>query len=117
MHYVNNTELSSHEETRRQFDGGYSGTAPQFDHRLFSFSVLFAQQKQPCNRERDAKDSLPGRRFVKNKIPAIAMIAAPPARMVASLPQRWQAHFSQSQQKKIPRVRTGAIGFPLKGEL
>ena len=22
MHYVNNTELSSHEETRRQFNGG-----------------------------------------------------------------------------------------------
>ena len=30
MHYVNNTELSSHEEIRRQFNGGYSGHGERF---------------------------------------------------------------------------------------
>ena len=39
MHYVNNTELSSHEETRRQFNGGYSGTAKDSQDTL-KFSAL-----------------------------------------------------------------------------
>ena len=39
MHYVNNTELSSHEETRRQFNGGYSGTAKD-SQDILEFSAL-----------------------------------------------------------------------------
>jgi D-arabinose 1-dehydrogenase-like Zn-dependent alcohol dehydrogenase len=39
MHYVNNTELSSHEETRRQFNGGSSGTAKGSQDTL-EFSAL-----------------------------------------------------------------------------
>ena len=39
MHYVNNAELSSHEETRRQFNGGYSGTAKDSQDTL-EFSGL-----------------------------------------------------------------------------
>ena len=43
MHYVNNTELSSHEETRRQFNGGYSGTAKDSQDTL-EFSALTNKQ-------------------------------------------------------------------------
>ena len=40
MHYVNNTELFSHEETRRQFDGGYSGTAKDSKDYVYVGAVL-----------------------------------------------------------------------------
>ena len=39
MHYVNNTELSCREETRRQFNGGYSGT-PNDSQDTLEFSAL-----------------------------------------------------------------------------
>ena len=39
MHYVNNRELSSREKTRRQFNGGYSGTAKD-SQDILEFSAL-----------------------------------------------------------------------------
>jgi hypothetical protein len=40
MHFVDNTELSSHEETRRQFNGGYSGTAKDSRDYVYVGAVL-----------------------------------------------------------------------------
>ena len=40
MHFVNNTELSPHEETRRQFNGGYSGTAKDSQDYVYVGAVL-----------------------------------------------------------------------------
>ena len=40
MHYVNNTALFSHEETRRQFNGGYSGTAKDSRNYVYVGAVL-----------------------------------------------------------------------------
>ena len=61
MHYVNNTELSSHEETRRQFNGGYSGTAKDSQDTL-EFSALTGVhsmiEKYPPSRVAEAYEQM-----------------------------------------------------------
>ncbi len=61
MHYVNNTELSSHDETRRQFNGWYSGTAKDSQDTL-EFSALAGVhpmiEKYPLSRVAEAYEQM-----------------------------------------------------------
>ena len=61
MHYVNNTELFSHEEIRRQFNGAYSGTAKD-SQDILEFSALTGVhsmiEKYPLSRVAEAYEQM-----------------------------------------------------------